>query len=68
MKVRMLQSFLEGGSKIFTGGDVEAKFGAEIEGMAIQNLPLLEIQSKYIRPPNPVTIADAKKCMLGLGI
>jgi len=37
-KVRMLH-FLKWGTKIFIGGDIEAKFGAETEGMAIQNLP-----------------------------
>jgi len=30
--------FLEGRTKIFIGGDMEAKFGVETEGMAIQNL------------------------------
>jgi len=48
----MLQSFLKGGTKIFIGGDMEAKFGAETEAMAIQSLPHLGIQPIYIRPPN----------------
>jgi len=43
---------------------METKFGAETEGMAIQSLPHLGIQPIYIQPPNPVTIRDAKKCML----
>jgi len=60
----MLQSFLEGGTKIFIGGNMEAKFGAETEGMAIQSLPHLGIQPIYLQPPNPDSIADAKKCML----
>jgi len=60
----MLQSFLEGGTKIFIGGNTETKFGAETEGMAIQRLPHLGIQPIHIQPPNPDTIADAKKCML----
>jgi len=38
-KVQMLQSFLKWGTKIFIGGDIETKFGAETEGMAIQSLP-----------------------------
>jgi len=58
----MLQSFLEGGTKIFIGG--ETKCEAETEGKAIQSLPHLGIQPICIQPPNPVTIADAKKCML----
>jgi len=33
-KVRMLQSFLEGGTKIFTGGNRKKKFGAETKGKA----------------------------------
>jgi len=40
----MLQSFLEGGTKIFIGRDMETKFGAETEGKAIQRLPHLGIQ------------------------
>jgi len=60
----MLQCFLEGGTKIFIGGNIESKFGAEIEGMAIQSLPHLGIQPIYIQQPNPDNIADAKKCRL----
>jgi len=60
----MLQSFLEGGTKIFIEGDMGTKFGAETEVMAIQRLPHLRIQHIYIQPPNPVTIGDAKRCML----
>jgi len=37
-KVWMLLSFLKGGTKIFIGGDMETKFGAETEGIAIQSL------------------------------
>jgi len=37
--MQMLQSFLKAGTKIFIGGNMEAKFGAETEGTAIQNLP-----------------------------
>jgi len=47
-KVQMLESFLKGGTKIFTEGDMETKFGAETEGMAIQSLPDLGIQNIYI--------------------
>jgi len=32
---------LEGGTKIFRGGNMETKFGAETEGMALQSLPYL---------------------------
>jgi len=63
-KVQMLQFFSEGGTKIFRGGDMEIKFGAETEGMAIQSLPYLGIHPIYIQPPHPDNIADAKKCML----
>jgi len=31
----MPQSFLRGGTKIFIGRDIQTKFGAETEGMAI---------------------------------
>jgi len=55
----MLQSLLEGGTKIFIGGDMETKFGAEIEGVAIQNLPHLEIQPICIQPTNPDNNANA---------
>jgi len=62
--VQMLQSFLEGGTKIFIGRDTETKFGAETEAMAFQSLPHLRIQPKCMQLPNPDNIADAKKCML----
>jgi len=42
-KVRMLRSSLEGETKIFIGGYMETRFGAETEGMAIQRLPHLGI-------------------------
>jgi len=32
----MLQSFLEGRTKIFMGGNTKTNFGAETEGKAIQ--------------------------------
>jgi len=44
----MLQSFLEEGTKIFIGGDRQTTFEAETEGLAIQSLPHLEIQTIYI--------------------
>jgi len=34
-EVQMLRPFLEGGTHIFIGEDIETKFGAETEGMAI---------------------------------
>jgi len=36
-KIRMLQSFLKGGTKILIRRDMEAKFGAETEETAIQS-------------------------------
>jgi hypothetical protein len=42
---------LRRGNKILTGGNMEAKCGAET------------LQS-YIYSPNPDTIVDAKKCLL----
>jgi len=47
-KVWMPQYFLKGGTKIFLGGDLETKFGAETERMAIQSLPHLRIQCIYL--------------------
>jgi len=44
-KVQMLQSFLNGGTRLFIGGDMETMFGAETEGTAIQSLPHLGIHS-----------------------
>jgi len=54
----MLQSFLKG-DKIR-----ETKFGAETEGIAIQSLPHLDIQTINIQPPKLDNIDEAKKCML----
>jgi len=51
IKVHMLQSFSEGGIKIFIV-DMETNFGADTEGKAIQRLPCIGIQSIYIQPPN----------------
>jgi len=62
--VWMLQSFLKGGTKIFIGGNMESKVGAETEGMAIQSLPHLHIHPIYIQPPKLDKIDEAKKCML----
>jgi len=45
-------------------GDIETKFGAEPEGMAIRSLPYLGIQPIYIHPTNSDNIVEAKKCML----
>jgi hypothetical protein len=38
---------LRRGNKIFTGGNVETKCGAETEGKTIQRLPHLEIHTIY---------------------
>jgi len=45
----MLHTFSKTGTKIFIGGDMEAMFGAETEGMAIQSLPLM--WPIYKQPP-----------------
>jgi len=63
-RVWMLQSFLEGGSKIFIEVDMATKFGAETEGKAIQNITQPGIQPIYIQPTNSDNIADAKKYLL----
>jgi len=57
-QVWMLQSFLEGGTQIFIGGNTEKKFGAETEGIVIQSLLHLEIQPIYTQLPNPHNIDD----------
>jgi len=44
----MLQYFLKGGTKVFIGVDMEARFGEETEGMANQDLVNLWIQYMYI--------------------
>jgi len=59
-KVQMIHSFLKGGTKIFIGGEVEAKFKAEIEGMAIHTLP--HMWPIYIQSPKLVKMAEPKKC------
>jgi len=63
-KVWMLQPFLKGLTKIFIGGEIETMFGAETEGMAIQSLPNLGIQSMYIESPKLDNIDESKKSML----
>jgi len=55
---------LKRGSKIFIGGYMETKFGAETEGKTIQSLPHLGIQPIYIQPPNLDNIDEAMNCML----
>jgi len=47
IKVKMFQSFLKGGSKIFIGGYKQASFQEEAEG--IQSLPHLGFQSIFIQ-------------------
>jgi len=54
---------LKSGNKIFMGGDMETKFGAEPEEKAIQRPPLLEILPIYIHLSHPDNISDTKKCM-----
>jgi len=60
--VRMLHSFLKGGTKISIGGDMEAKFRAESKETAIQSLP--HMWPICIQPPKLDKIDEAKKCML----
>jgi hypothetical protein len=50
-------------NKIFTGGNMETKCGAETEGKAIQRLPYLG-NPPHIQPPNSDVIVDARKCLL----
>jgi len=61
-QMRMLQSFLKEGTKIFIGGDMESKFRTETEGMAIQSLP--HMWPIYTQPPKLDKMDEAKKCML----
>jgi len=56
--VQMLHSFLKGGTKIFIEGDMETKFGAETEGMAIQSLP--HMWPIHIQPPKLDKMDEAK--------
>jgi len=49
---------------MFIGVDMEIKFGADTEGMTIQSLSHLGIQSIYIQLPKSDNIVDAKKSML----
>jgi hypothetical protein len=49
-------------NKIFTGGNMETKYGTETEGKAIQRLPHGGLS--HIKPPNTVFIVDAGKCFL----
>jgi len=62
--VLVLQFFLEYGTKIFMGINMETKFRATTKGKSIQTLTHLGIQPIYIQPPNPDIIADAKKYIL----
>jgi len=64
MKLKKYAYFLKGGMTIFIGGDMETKFGAETEGMAILSVSHMGIQPIYIHLLNPDNISDAKKCML----
>jgi len=57
-KMWMLQTFLEGETKILTGENMETMCGAKIEGKIIQKLPHLEDPS-HIQTPNPDNIAGA---------
>jgi len=51
--------------KISIGGEMEAKFTAATEEMAVQSLPHLRLMWPiYIQPPKLDKIDEAKKCML----
>jgi hypothetical protein len=52
---------LRKGDKIFTGANMETKYGAESDGKANQRMPHLGIQPIYSHPD---TTADDKKCVL----
>ena len=52
------------GNKIPMEGDIETKFGAELEGKTIQRLPPTPRDPSLIQPPNPDTIAYARKILL----
>jgi hypothetical protein len=51
------------GNKILMEGVTETKFGAKREGKTIQRLPPPRDPS-HIQPPNPDTIAYARKILL----
>jgi hypothetical protein len=54
-------------NKILTGGNMETKCRAEIEGKAIQRLPPRGRGvggPSHIQPPNPDVTVDAGQCLL----
>jgi len=53
---------LRRGNKILTRGNTGTMSGAETEGVVTQTSPPGD--SSHMQPPNPVMIADAKKCLL----
>jgi len=61
--VWMLQTFLEGATKILTGENMETKCEAETEGWAIQRRLHLGDPS-HIQKTKLDNIADVEKCML----
>jgi len=50
-KCGFFQSFLEGGTEIPTGGNMETKCGAETERKAIQRLPHMGIHPTSVTNP-----------------
>jgi len=58
--MQMLPLLLKKG-EIFIGGDMEAKFRAATQGMAIQSLT--HMCPIYIQPPKLDKIDEAKKCV-----
>jgi len=61
-QVQMLQSFLEGRTKIFTGENTETKFGADNEGKTIQRLPHLSIQPIYRHQTQKILLMSGSAC------
>jgi len=58
----MLHSFLERGTKIFIGGNMETKLRAENKGKAIQRLPHLGIQPIYSHQTETILLMPRSAC------
>jgi len=59
--MQMLHSFFKGGTKIFIGGNREAKFGQRLKELPFRACPTC---GPYIYPPKLDKMDEAKKCML----
>jgi hypothetical protein len=51
-------------NKVLMEGVTETKFGAKTEGKTIERVPHPGIHPSHIQPPNPDTIAYARKILL----